>query len=191
MLTTWTGLLDHAILQTPIAVLDFETTGMRTGWDRVVEVSVVRLDPGQPMNLVLDSLIQPDRRVTATEIHGITDRDVADAPRFADIAGNLLEAISGCILAAYNVAFEVADFDDLMAGRDHLLMNGHGGQPYWGVGRHVLGGQIFDYWKDPLGFTVEHWTDSDLLDAGTAPGSHHILAAGNQWGPPPPADLDF
>jgi catechol 2,3-dioxygenase-like lactoylglutathione lyase family enzyme len=88
-----------------------------------------------------------------------------------------------------HVAWEVADFDDLMVGHDRL--NAIGARHYWGIGRHVLGGQIFDYWKDPLGFTVEHWTDSDLLDAGTAPGSHHILAAGNQWGPPPPADLDF
>lgn len=107
MLGTWTGLLDQPILRTPVAVLDFETTGMRAGWDRVVEVSVVRFDPGQPMNLVLDTLIQPDRRVTATEIHGITDADVADAPRFADLAGNLVEALSGCVLAAYNVAFDL------------------------------------------------------------------------------------
>jgi hypothetical protein len=50
---------------------------------------------------------------------------------------------------------------------------------------------VFDYWKDPLGFTVEHWTDSDLLTADTPKGSHFILEALSQWGPPPPADLDF
>jgi len=90
-----------------------------------------------------------------------------------------------------HVAWEVADFDDLMVGHDHLLANGHGGRPYWGIGRHILGGQVFDYWKDPLGFTVEHWTDSDLLRAHTPAGSHHILNAMNQWGPMPPPDLDF
>jgi catechol 2,3-dioxygenase-like lactoylglutathione lyase family enzyme len=88
-------------------------------------------------------------------------------------------------------AWEVADMDDLMVGREHLLANDNGGRPYWGVGRHVLGGQIFDYWKDPFGFTVEHWTDSDLLQAETPAGAHHILAALNQWGPLPPPDLDF
>lgn len=86
-------------------------------------------------------------------------------------------------------AWEVADLDDLMAGHDHLEAAGH--RHYWGVGRHILGGQIFDYWKDPLGFTVEHWTDSDLLTAGVPAGSHDIAAALNQWGPMPPADLDF
>jgi catechol 2,3-dioxygenase-like lactoylglutathione lyase family enzyme len=90
-----------------------------------------------------------------------------------------------------HVAWEVADFDDLMVGHDHLLANGHGGRPYWGIGRHILGGQVFDYWKDPLGFTVEHWTDSDLLRADAPAGSHHILNAMNQWGPMPPPDLDF
>lgn len=89
-----------------------------------------------------------------------------------------------------HVAWEVADFDDLMVGHDRLLASG--ARPYWGIGRHILGGQIFDYWKDPLGFTVEHWTDSDLLDASVPAKAHHLLeAGGNQWGPPPPPDLDF
>ena len=86
-------------------------------------------------------------------------------------------------------AWEVADFDDLMSGHDHLLAAA--ARHYWGVGRHVLGGQVFDYWKDPIGFTVEHWTDSDLLTASTPAGSHPIFDNLNQWGPPPPPDLDF
>lgn len=86
-------------------------------------------------------------------------------------------------------AWEVADFDDLMTGHEHLAADNR--QQYWGVGRHVLGGQVFDYWKDPLGFTVEHWTDGDLLTANQPAGSHPIFESLNQWGPNPPADLDF
>lgn len=86
-------------------------------------------------------------------------------------------------------AWEVADVDDLMAGHDHLLSDER--RHYWGVGRHLLGGQVFDYWKDPIGFTVEHWTDSDLLTAATPAGHYDLLDPVNQWGPPPPADLDF
>ena len=89
-----------------------------------------------------------------------------------------------------HVSWEVADFDDLMVGHDHLAKN-EAYRHYWGIGRHVLGGQIFDYWKDPLGFTVEHWTDSDLLTADVASGSHVIFDALSQWGPNPPPDLDF
>lgn len=86
-------------------------------------------------------------------------------------------------------AWEVADFDDLMAGHDHLLADDR--RHYWGVGRHVLGGQVFDYWKDPIGFTVEHWTDADLLTAAVPAGSRLLFEPINQWGPNPPADLDF
>lgn len=86
-------------------------------------------------------------------------------------------------------AWEVADVDDLMAGHDHLLADQR--RHYWGVGRHVLGGQVFDYWKDPLGFTVEHWTDADLLTSVVPAGARSLVEPINQWGPAPPADLDF
>ncbi len=43
----------------------------------------------------------------ATEIHGITDRDVLDAPRFEDLARELLHALSGCVVAAHNVYFDL------------------------------------------------------------------------------------
>ena len=61
-----------------------------------------------------------------------------------------------------HAAFELADFDDLMCGNDWLREKGRHHE--WGVGRHVLGSQILDYWRDPWGHTVEHWTDGDLLD---------------------------
>lgn len=86
-------------------------------------------------------------------------------------------------------AWEVAHFDDLMSGREALTT--YGARHYWGVGRHILGGQVFDYWKDPLGFTVEHFTDTDLLTAGVPSQSHSIFEGINQWGPNPPDDLDF
>jgi DNA polymerase III subunit epsilon len=101
------GILHHVIQDTPVAVLDFETTGLSPGYDRVVEVSVVRVDPGSKPRLVFDSLVNPDRRMAATEIHGIRDRDVADAPRFEHLAGDLLHALSGCVIAAHNVYFDL------------------------------------------------------------------------------------
>jgi DNA polymerase III subunit epsilon len=101
------GLLSHAIADVPVAVLDFETTGMWAGIDRVLEVAVVRVEPGRGPELVLDTLVNPGRRVGCTYVHGITDRDVADAPRFEQVAGRLLRAVAGCVVAAYNVAFDL------------------------------------------------------------------------------------
>ena len=87
-----------------------------------------------------------------------------------------------------HAAFEVANMDDLMAGHQHLAEAGR--RHEWGVGRHILGSQIFDYWRDPWGHTVEHWTDGDLFNNETPP---HVLGLedlmGNQWGPPAPPSL--
>ena len=80
-----------------------------------------------------------------------------------------------------HAAFEVANFDDLMAGHAHLKARQR--TAAWGVGRHILGSQIFDYWKDPWGHELEHWTDGDLFTAADPPGkatAAELLAV--QWG---------
>jgi len=80
-----------------------------------------------------------------------------------------------------HAAFEVVDLDDLMRGKEYLAAKSR--KHEWGVGRHFLGSQIFDYWADPWGHTVEHWTDGDLMDAawGTRKVSPDIVRA-VQWG---------
>ncbi len=87
-----------------------------------------------------------------------------------------------------HAAFEVRDLDDLMAGHDHLKAAQR--TPAWGVGRHILGSQVFDYWRDPWGHILEHWTDGDLL---TADDGSNIASLpdliGVQWGVPTPPDF--
>lgn len=88
----------------------------------------------------------------------------------------------------HHVAFEVADLDDLMAGGAHLAAKGY--QHEWGVGRHILGSQVFDYWRDPWGHRIEHWTDGDLFDAHTPPNVTDLpTMLGHQWGPAAPVDF--
>ncbi len=106
-MSTGTGIISKRIAESPIAIIDFETTGLTPGFDRVVEVSVLRVDPGEQPRLVLDTLVNPMRRMSATDIHGIRDEDVASAPKFSDVAGELLAVISNCVVAAYNVYFDV------------------------------------------------------------------------------------
>lgn len=84
-----------------------------------------------------------------------------------------------------HAAFEVHDFDIQQLGHDYLTKKGY--ELCWGVGRHVLGSQVFDYWFDPSSFIVEHYADGDLVNQHT-PISHeqagpHTLAI---WGPPVP-----
>ena len=81
-----------------------------------------------------------------------------------------------------HAAFEVADFDDLMRGHSHLAAAKRTHQ--WGIGRHILGSQIYDYWLDPHGHMVEHWTDGDLFNNEAPPAPAGLGALlGSQWGP--------
>ena len=61
-----------------------------------------------------------------------------------------------------HLAFEVQNFDDLMLGHHHLAAAGKY-RHFWGIGRHVIGSQVFDYWQDPWGRAHEHWVDTDVL----------------------------
>jgi catechol 2,3-dioxygenase-like lactoylglutathione lyase family enzyme len=85
-------------------------------------------------------------------------------------------------------AYQVADLDALAAGGQYLLDQGY--RRSWGIGRHIQGSQLFDYWRDPDGFLVEHFADGDLFDCTLEPGWAPMSASGlAQWGPP--ATKDF
>jgi catechol 2,3-dioxygenase-like lactoylglutathione lyase family enzyme len=58
-------------------------------------------------------------------------------------------------------AYEVLDLDALGQGQQVLRAQGH--RHLWGIGRHLLGSQLFDYWLDPEGFEHEHYTDGDVF----------------------------
>jgi catechol 2,3-dioxygenase-like lactoylglutathione lyase family enzyme len=85
-----------------------------------------------------------------------------------------------------HMSFEVPDVDAVF--KDHEYLAGLGKYEHmWGVGRHLLGSQVYDYWADPWGRVHERWADTDRLNART-PGN--LLAAEealvSQWGEDPP-----
>jgi catechol 2,3-dioxygenase-like lactoylglutathione lyase family enzyme len=85
-------------------------------------------------------------------------------------------------------AYQVCDLDALAAGGQFLAE--HGYQRSWGIGRHIQGSQIFDYWRDPDGFMVEHFCDGDMFDSTLEPGWTAFTASGlAQWGPPVTKDF--
>jgi len=88
-------------------------------------------------------------------------------------------------LGLLHAAFEVANLDDLMLGHQHLKSKKR--EAAWGVGRHIMGSQVFDYWKDPFGNELEHWTDGDLFTAADPPQKQPMSALlAVQWGSPHP-----
>lgn len=62
-----------------------------------------------------------------------------------------------------HAAFECIDLDDVAMG--HAWLPERGWEHAWGMGRHLLGSQIFDYWRDPWYDKLEHYVDSDLFTA--------------------------
>ncbi|MFO0665237.1 MAG: 3'-5' exonuclease [Polyangiaceae bacterium] len=93
----------------PIAVLDVETTGRNPETDRVIEIGIV---VGQRGSVVRKHswLVNPGIPIAedARAVHGISDDDVKDAPRFEAIAHEVIDALAGCVPAAYNASFDKA-----------------------------------------------------------------------------------
>lgn len=84
-----------------------------------------------------------------------------------------------------HAAFEVPDLDEVGIGGQILQESGF--RRAWGIGRHILGSQIFDYWFGPDRRKFEHFADGDLFDAARPTGYHPMSVAGlSQWGPPVP-----
>jgi catechol 2,3-dioxygenase-like lactoylglutathione lyase family enzyme len=85
-------------------------------------------------------------------------------------------------------AYQVCDLDALAAGGEYLRDSGYFRS--WGIGRHIQGSQLFDYWRDPDGFLVEHFADGDMFDNTLEPGWAPFTATGlAQWGPPVTKDF--
>ncbi len=90
-------------LKKPIAFFDLETTGLDVSKDRIVEIAVLKVLPGDRKERFY-SLVNPEMPIDprATAVHGITNEKVADAPTFAQIARDLADFLAGCDLAGYN-----------------------------------------------------------------------------------------
>ncbi len=83
-------------------------------------------------------------------------------------------------------SFEVPDIDAVFVDHAYLMKLGKY-EHMWGVGRHILGSQVYDYWSDPWGRVHEHWADSDRLNVKN--GSNVLSAEeglNSQWGEPIP-----
>lgn len=109
-------------LDRPLAVFDIEATGLSTRQDRIIELSVIRIEPSGKETSVTWLLnpcipIPPE----STDIHGITDEDVRDCPTFLDVVDEIDTYLADCDLAGYNlIHFDIPILEEefLRAGRD-------------------------------------------------------------------------
>ena len=90
-------------LKKPLAIIDLETTGVNPGSDRIVEIAIVKILTDGTRS-VKRKLINPGMPIPkgASDIHGISDEMVKDAPTFKQVAQELKQMLDGCDFSGYN-----------------------------------------------------------------------------------------
>ena len=96
--------MNNINLNRPLIFVDFETTGLDVEIDRIVEFTTLKVYPDAG-NEIKSEMLNPGVSIplTATRIHGISDEDIKDKPKFGEYAKSLYEFFSGCDIAGYNV----------------------------------------------------------------------------------------
>ena len=124
--------------------------------------------PGEPLKII-GTFLRCDRGIEYVDHHSLL----------------LVEAQEPGV---HHCSFEVQDLDAIMGAHDYLHARGY--RLDCGVGRHLLGSQIFDYWRDPFGFRVEHYTDGDVVNSEHRPSTFSGTAdQTTQWGANPPREF--
>ncbi|MDB5255766.1 MAG: polymerase epsilon subunit [Chitinophagaceae bacterium] len=116
-------------LHKPLAFFDLETTGINVTSDRILEISIVKVLPGNNEVEIKTERINPMMPIPleSSLIHGIYEKDIADKPTFKDLAHVFNNFLKGCDLAGFNILkfdvpvlqeeFNRADIDFDLHGR--------------------------------------------------------------------------
>ena len=151
-------------LTRPLIFIDCETTGTNVSSDRIVELSLVIFRPGSDEPEVRTRRLNPEIPIPsdATQVHGITDADVAGEPRFQQIADDLLTLLDECDLAGFGIRrFDFpllqAEFARLGKRLDHR-------------GRRLIDALVIFHREEPrdLSAAVLHYLDRSHTEAHRA-----------------------
>jgi DNA polymerase-3 subunit epsilon len=90
-------------LDRPLIVFDIESTGLNTRTDRIIELAAIKVNPDGTEEKKR-WLLNPGVPIppSTTEIHGYTDEEVKDCPKFADVAEDMFRFFDGCDLSGFN-----------------------------------------------------------------------------------------
>jgi len=90
-------------LTKPLAIIDLETTGVNLGVDRIIEIGMVKILPDGNKS-VKRRLVNPEMPIPAvtTDLHGISNEMVKDAPTFKQVANEVKQFLDSCDLGGYN-----------------------------------------------------------------------------------------
>ena len=108
-------------LHKPLCIFDLETTGVQISKDRIVEICILKVYPDGKRETTT-WLVNPEMKIPkdSSDIHGIKDEDVADAPKFREIAPKIMEILVGSDLGGFN-----SNRFDVPLLAEELLRAGH------------------------------------------------------------------
>jgi DNA polymerase-3 subunit epsilon len=91
-------------LKTPLCFFDLETTGINISTDRIIEIAVIKMMPNGEVHRKTN-LVNPTIPIPAesTAIHGISNEDVADKPKFKELAKEYAKFMEGADLSGFNI----------------------------------------------------------------------------------------
>ena len=152
-------------------------------------------------HIVLEAVNYQETAAFYTSVFGFIPSDVQVLPDGSPIVAFLrlnlgdtpadhhtLALAQGVVNTYSHSAYEVADADAV--GMGQRILRERGWRHAWGIGRHILGSQIFDYWEDPWGDRHEHYCDGDLFTASQPTGIYAASRqAMSQWGPLMPSSF--
>jgi len=146
----------------------FGTTRFRAALDWYLET----------LGLIVSDFLYLDGRRERGPVMAFIRCDLGTVPSDHHTLAMALQPRTGYLHSAY----QVTDLDEVAAAGEYLRERGY--RHAWGIGRHIQGSQIFDYWRDPDRLMFEHYTDGDVFDASMEPGWAPLSASGlSQWGP--------
>ena len=150
-------------LARPLFVIDLETTGINLAVDRIVELAIVKVQP-DGSRLVKRKLVNPQMPIpkVSSDVHGITDDMVKDAPSFKQIANEIRQFLDNCDLAGYNSN----RFDIPMLVEEFL----RSGLEFDVTNRHLLDVQKLYHMMEPrtLSAAYKFYCGKDLDNAHSA-----------------------
>ena len=138
----------------------------------------------ETLGLIVSDFLYLDRQRERGPAMAFIRCDLGSVPADHHTLAMALQPHTGYLHSAY----ELTDLDEVAASGEYLREQGY--RHAWGLGRHIQGSQIFDYWRDPDRAMFEHYTDGDVFDCSMEPGWAPLSRSGlAQWGPKATAEF--
>jgi DNA polymerase-3 subunit epsilon len=157
--------MEHLQFDKPVVFIDLETTGISAPHDRIVELTAIRLSPDGRRN-VWTKRMNPGMQIpkSATDVHGITNEDVAGEPPFSFYAAELQRFLGDADLGGFGVSRLDIPLLETEFRRS--------GVEFSRRGRRILDAQILFHMLEPrdLAAAYKKYCGSDLVNAHTSEG---------------------